>query len=792
MSVAPRTVLHFSVEVETVRPWEYVFVTGSLPVLGGWIPSNAFILFPDPDSARQRWEGEVEIGLDPVKFRYFIGYYLHSVQKKKFQELVVSKWESFLSPRSVLPTVESVSGVCHLHVTDKFGWSCKISVALFSFVPLQFHLANECIYDLYWGIVKLRKKNNFTVSAGKNLVSEASLMGKSQNEILLRFHGNPFKFCKKRYAERSYCIKVTPFDLRHREMFTYELKGRIAWQAWSCVAGSVDDDDNEENQDVMQPILPSYSVAHIAILSSDVPHYREQSPSGDRFKVDSDYFVFRTRSVAVEFLGFRIELFTYDEQNGPSTDRFAIAYALPSSFHGTFGVAGEPLLVNNRPVGQINVEYLFIRPLLTSCWVQKMDISYAKHWKKRQPLEVGHRGMGNSYTKMNAGRENTIHSLNTAAKRGADYVEFDVQLSKDKIAVIFHDFHVLVSVAKRWTPRLESQPPEAANDYHEIAVKDLRLKQLQLLRLEHYKAQTQTKQNYTKVSAEADEQDERLPFPTLIDALRQVDSSVGFNIEIKYPMMQKNGLHECENYFERNDYIDIILNDVLESAGDRRIVFSSFDPDCCALLAAKQHLYPVLFLCVGVTTRYEPFVDLRSSTSNSAVNFAACIDILGVNFHTEDLLRDPSPIQRARKLGLISFVWGDDLDNKENIDYFKKVLRVDGLIYDRIGEIETRRNVFLVEREAKASLFRQSNSPTTSRTVSLDEGPPSPTTSENSHSSGSTISSNNSFYLSHSQASFPARKMSVALEDVQVNSSSGLHDKNLFTSNNCLHSTPYP
>ncbi|EJW79672.1 hypothetical protein WUBG_09419, partial [Wuchereria bancrofti] len=156
MSVAPRTVLHFSVEVETVRPWEYVFVTGSLPVLGGWIPSNAFILFPDPDSARQRWEGEVEIGLDP--------------------ELVVSKWESFLSPRSVLPTVESVSGVCHLHVTDKFGWS-----------------------------------------SGKNLVSEASLMGKSQNEILLRFHGNPFKFCKKRYAERSYCIKVTPFDLRHRE-----------------------------------------------------------------------------------------------------------------------------------------------------------------------------------------------------------------------------------------------------------------------------------------------------------------------------------------------------------------------------------------------------------------------------------------------------------------------------------------------------------------------------------------------------------------------------------------------
>lgn len=33
-----------------------------------------------------------------------------------------------------------------------------------------------------------------------------------------------------------------------------------------------------------------------------------------------------------------------------------------------------------------------------------------------------------------AARENTIYSLNTAAKNGADYVEFDVQLTKDKVS----------------------------------------------------------------------------------------------------------------------------------------------------------------------------------------------------------------------------------------------------------------------------------------------------------------------------------------------------------------------
>lgn len=83
---------------------------------------------------------------------------------------------------------------------------------------------------------------------------------------------------------------------------------------------------------------------------------------------------------------------------------------------------------------------------------QTMAVSYSRHWKKRTTLEVGHRGMGNSYTKFvfylnvylilllyfffcrcAVARENTLHSLNGAAKNGADFVEFDVHLTKDKV-----------------------------------------------------------------------------------------------------------------------------------------------------------------------------------------------------------------------------------------------------------------------------------------------------------------------------------------------------------------------
>ena len=42
----------------------------------------------------------------------------------------------------------------------------------------------------------------------------------------------------------------------------------------------------------------------------------------------------------------------------------------------------------------------------------------------------------------------------------------------------------------------------------------------------------------------------------------------------------------------------------------------------------KQNKYPVLFLCVGDTQRYTPFQDQRTSTSLTAVNFAAGADLL--------------------------------------------------------------------------------------------------------------------------------------------------------------------
>lgn len=72
-------------------------------------------------------------------------------------------------------------------------------------------------------------------------------------------------------------------------------------------------------------------------------------------------------------------------------------------------------------------------------------------------------------------RENTVASLKTASYHGADMVEFDVQLSKDLIPVIYHDFYVSISMKRK--KQIE------AMDMLEIPVKDLTLEQLHLLKV---------------------------------------------------------------------------------------------------------------------------------------------------------------------------------------------------------------------------------------------------------------------------------------------------------------------
>lgn len=76
----------------------------------------------------------------------------------------------------------------------------------------------------------------------------------------------------------------------------------------------------------------------------------------------------------------------------------------------------------------------------------------------------------------NSIRENTIASLKKAAASGADMLEFDVQLSKDMIPVIYHDFYVCISMKRKKEINF--------TEMLELPVKDLTLEHLQKLKVQ--------------------------------------------------------------------------------------------------------------------------------------------------------------------------------------------------------------------------------------------------------------------------------------------------------------------
>lgn len=265
-----------------------------------------------------------------------------------------------------------------------------------------------------------------------------------------------------------------------------------------------------------------------------------------------------------------------------------------------------------------------------------MKQSYCRYWNKRlKGLDVGHRGTGSSFkptSESDTIRENTIASLKRAAEHGADMVEFDVQLSKDLVPVIYHDLIVFVSLKKKKSVD--------ENDMLELPVSELTLEQLKHLKVYH---SVEGKSRQAKFFDE--HLDEHQPFPTLADTLDAIDESVGFNIEIKWNMEFHNGSHEVDRVNKNtNLYVDCILDVVLSKAGSRRIVFSCFDPDVCTFLRTKQNLYPVMFLSQGVTDRYEQFHDPRCDTIENAVFHANANELLGIVAHTVDLLRDTTQV----------------------------------------------------------------------------------------------------------------------------------------------------
>ena len=247
-------------------------------------------------------------------------------------------------------------------------------------------------------------------------------------------------------------------------------------------------------------------------------------------------------------------------------------HLLASQLTAGHGVLTSPIIDSSSfVVGSITFHYSLITPFTHTT---------LKHCTRKgfptTPTLVGHRGSGAEGSRsLVAGsprshiKENTLLSFEKAGTMGAHFVEFDAHLTADMVPVIYHDFAVAHS--------------GISSPIHSLTLAEFKNLGSKMIRksnsLSSFQAYLPT--NNTKSHEPSPKSQIPLPildnFPTLKETLQQVPPTIGFNVEIKYPMKDELELHNLRPV-DRNAYVDCILWTVFEYAKDRDIVFSSFDP----------------------------------------------------------------------------------------------------------------------------------------------------------------------------------------------------------------------
>ena len=327
-------------------------------------------------------------------------------------------------------------------------------------------------------------------------------------------------------------------------------------------------------------------------------------------------------------------------------------------------------------IGSANFNFLIITPFTHPNIAIAEDLTY---WKSMaSTMVIGHRGLGKNVAARSSLQlgENTIQSFIAAANLGASYVEFDVQLTKDHVPVIYHDFTVSetgidapvhtmtleqflhVNDGRPRQSRPGSPVLQAVNGADLRKVRSMSLGDLardessgMSERMKHTRAfkekgfKGNSRGNFIQA-----------PFTTLEEMFKKLPESIGFNIEMKYPMLHESEAEEMDTYaVELNSFVDTVLTKVYDLGKKRNIIFSSFNPDICLLLSFKQPSIPILFLTDAGT---HPVGDIRASSLQEAIRFASRWNLLGVVSAAEPLVISPRLVKVVKESGLVCVSYG--------------------------------------------------------------------------------------------------------------------------------------
>lgn len=130
-------------------------------------------------------------------------------------------------------------------------------------------------------------------------------------------------------------------------------------------------------------------------------------------------------------------------------------------------------------------------------------------------------------------------------------------------------------------------------------------------------------------------------------------------------MLHESEEHEMDQYaVELNSFVDTVLETVYDLAGNRNIIFSSFNPDICLMLSFKQPSIPVLFLTDAGTY---PVGDIRAASLQEAIRFASRWNLLGVVSAAEPLVACPRLVRVVKASGLVCVSYGTLNNDPKNV-----------------------------------------------------------------------------------------------------------------------------
>lgn len=411
-------------------------------------------------------------------------------------------------------------------------------------------------------------------------------------------------------------------------------------------------------------------------------------------------------------------------------------------------------------LGSINFEYLCVE----SFSHDSMNIGRSDtYWKQLVSTRViGHRGLGKNSTTRKSLQlgENTVESFIAAASLGASYVEFDVQLTKDYVPVVYHDFTVAESGVDIPMHALTAEQFLGLNDHSESKINRSKIdieKSLNSKKYNNFNGNGDSNNNFNggfnknftknyslddemlgKVNRprsmssypsapdykqqidennnskyiEEDDLDREFKdqfnsrmkltktwkdkgfkgnarglsiasnFVTLKELFKKLPKKVGFNIELKYPMLDEAEMESMgEIAIDLNFYVDTILKIVYdENTTGRDILFSSFHPDICLLLSLKQPTIPILFLTEAGT---EFMADIRASSLQNAIRFAKKWNLLGIVSAAKTLVKCPRLAQVIKSSGLVCVTYGVE-NNSPELAKIQMKAGVDAVIADSV------------------------------------------------------------------------------------------------------------